>query len=162
MLFPVSDGPRSGLTRLALVRDGRVWRVSACAVLAVASVITLLCVTLVFGALRNDRAISANQGTAIAEVEQVSFDRAIIRFETPDGVAYSPANGVLYPAGLSAGQLIHVEYDRTDPDLVRVAGRTWLLTLLPLGSTVGITWLLAGPLLWWLRSRARRAGQDAG
>lgn len=123
--------------------------------LAVASVITLLCVTLVLGALRNDRAILTHRGTAIAEVEQVLFDRAIIQFETPDGVSHSPANGVLYPGGLRAGQLVHVEYDQTDPDLVRVAGRSWLLTLLPTGSAVGITWFVATPAVWWLRSRSR-------
>ncbi|MEU3273787.1 DUF3592 domain-containing protein [Saccharomonospora sp. NPDC006951] len=125
------------------------------AILGVAAVITLLGVTLVFAALRNDQAISAHLGTANAQVDQVLFDRTIIRFETPDGVAHSPENGVLYPGGLSAGQLIRIEYDTTDPELAKVAGRTWLLTLLPVGSTVLITWLIAGPLLWWLRSKLR-------
>lgn len=139
----------------------RVWRVSGWVVLGVASLITLLCVTLVFAALRNDRAISANLGTATAQVEQVSFDRAIIRFDTPDGVSHNPANGVLYPEGLQAGQLVRIEYDTTDPELARVAGRTWVLTLLPVTTTVLITWLVAGPLLWWIRTRARAAATAA-
>lgn len=119
-----------------------------------AAVITLLCAVLVFAALRNDRAIAANPGTATAQVEQVVFDRTIIRYETPDGVAHSPSNGVLYPDGLTAGQLVRIEYDTTNPDLAKVAGRTWLLSLLPAGTTVLFSWLVAGPLLWWLRSRA--------
>lgn len=130
-------------------------------VLSVACLITLLCVTLVLGAFRNDRAISANLGTATAEVEQVLFERTIIRFETPDGVAHSPADGVLYPRGLAAGQLVRIEYDTTNPDLARVAGRTWVLTLLPVGTTALITWAVAGPLLWWLRSRPRSRAVNA-
>ncbi|MGH3951461.1 MAG: hypothetical protein ACRDSE_20475, partial [Pseudonocardiaceae bacterium] len=65
-------------------------------------------------------------------------------------------NGVLYPAGLSEGQLVRIEYASTNPELARVAGRTALLTLLPLGATVLFTWLLACPLLWWLRRRRGR------
>ncbi|WP_199431142.1 DUF3592 domain-containing protein [Qaidamihabitans albus] len=133
----------------------RAWRIGARALFGVAAVITLLCVLLVFAAIRNDDAISDNHGTATAQVEQVLFDRTIIRFETPDGVAHSPANGVLYPDGLVEGQLVRIEYDTTDPELARVAGRSWLLTLLPVGTTILFTWLVAGPLLWWIRSRLR-------
>lgn len=139
----------------AVAGNVRAFRVGAIVVLCLASVGTLLCVTLVLGALRNDHAISGDLGTATAQVEQVLFDRTLIRFETPDGVAHSPENGVLYPDGLSAGQLVRVEYDRGDPELARVAGRTWLLTLLPVGSTLVGIWLVAGPLLWWLRNRDR-------
>lgn len=133
----------------------RAWRVGARVVLGVAGAITLLCVLLVFAAIRNDNAITSELGTATAQVERVNFDRTIIRYETPDGVAHSPENGVLYPEGLAKGQLVRIEYDTTDPELARVAGRTWLLTLLPVGTTILVTWLVAGPLLWWLRSRLR-------
>ncbi|PRX45580.1 hypothetical protein B0I33_109243 [Prauserella shujinwangii] len=138
-----------------MASNERAWRIGARAVLGIAGVITLLCVLLVFGAIRNDNAIESNLGTATAQVEQVNFDRTIIRFETPDGVAHNPRNGVLYPRGLLEGQLVRIEYDTTDPDLARVAGRTWLLTLLPVGTTIALTWLVAGPVLWWIRSRLR-------
>ncbi len=131
-----------------------VWRIGAWVVLGVAVLITLQCVVLVFAALRNDQAIAANRGVAAAEVEEVQFDRTIIRFETTEGVLHSPSNGVLYPEGLAEGQLVRIEYDVTEPDLAKVAGRTWVLSLLPTGTTVLFTWLVGAPLLWWLRSRA--------
>ncbi len=149
-----SDTPQAlAVPRTGAGRDP--WRIGARVVLGLAVVLTLLCVALVFAAIRNDRAITAHLGTANARVEQVSFDRTIIRYETPDGVSHSPANGVLYPDGLAEGDLVWIEYDVTDPELARVAGRTWVLTLLPLGTTILFTWLVAGPLLWWLRSRRR-------
>lgn len=139
-----------------VVGTARGWRIGSWVVLGIASVITLLSVALVFGALHNDRAIAANLGTAVAEVDQVLGNRTIIRYETPDGVAHSPPNGVLYPQGLEAGKRVRIEYDTTEPELVKVAGRTWVLTLLPAGLTMLITWAVAGPLWWWLRSRASR------
>nr|WP_245788221.1 hypothetical protein [Amycolatopsis marina] len=120
-----------------------------------------MCVALLLAAIRNDRAISTNLGTAYATVEQVSFDRAIIRYETPDGIAHSPANGVLYPEGLTAGDLVWIEYDVTDPELARVAGRGATLTLLPLGTTILFTWLVAGPAIWWIRRNVSAAATPA-
>ncbi|SFQ64646.1 hypothetical protein SAMN05421810_111147 [Amycolatopsis arida] len=131
----------------------RAWRLAGRVVLGVAGALTLLCVALLFAAVRNDRAIAANLGTANARVEQVNFDRTIIRYETPDGVAHIPSNGVLYPEGLETGDLVWIEYDTTNPELARVAGRTAVLTLLPLGTTILFTWLVAGPALWWIRHR---------
>ena len=128
------------------------WRVA----LGVASLITVLCITLLFAEIRNDDAIAAQLGTATAQVDSVSFDRTIIHYETPDGIVHSPSNGVLYPAGLVAGQLVRIEYDTSDPELARVAGRSAALTALPLGTTILITWLVAGPLLWWIRLQNSR------
>ncbi|GAA3553629.1 DUF3592 domain-containing protein [Amycolatopsis ultiminotia] len=124
--------------------------------LGVALLLTVMCVGLLFAAIRNDNAIEAHPGTATATVESVAFDRTIIQYQTPDGVVHSPATGVLYPSGLAAGQLVLIEYDATNPDLARVAGRSANLTLLPLGITVVVTWLIAGPLLWWLRRLINR------
>jgi hypothetical protein len=134
-----------------------VWRVA----LGVASLITVLCVTLLFAAIRNDDAIAGQPGTATAQVDSVSFDRTIIDYETPDGIVHSPANGVLYPAGLVAGQLVRIEYDTSDPELARVAGRSAALTVLPLGTTILLTWLVAGPLLWWIRRQDSSVTADA-
>ncbi|MGH3449903.1 MAG: DUF3592 domain-containing protein [Haloechinothrix sp.] len=137
-------------------RQGSSGRIVFRVVLGVACLITLLAVALVLAAYRNDRAITSSVGEANAEVVSVGWDRTIVRFQTPDGVVHLPPNGVLYPAGLSEGQLVRIEYASTNPELARVAGRTALLTLLPLGTTVLFTWLLAFPLLWWLRRRRGR------
>jgi hypothetical protein len=126
-------------------------------VLIAGILISVLCVSLVFAAIRNDGAITGHLGTATAQVDSVAFDRTIIHYETPDGVVHSPANGVLYPSGLRAGDLVRIEYDAGNPDLARIAGRSASLTLLPLGTTVLFTWLVAGPLLWWLRRLRRTA-----
>ncbi|KAA9151633.1 hypothetical protein FPZ12_038700 [Amycolatopsis acidicola] len=123
--------------------------------LGVATLITVLCVGLLFAAIRNDQAISGNLGNATAHVDSVSWDRTIIHFETPDGIVHIPANGVLYPGGLTAGDLVRIEYDTANPELARVAGRTATLTLLPLSSTTLITWGVAVALLWWIRYRGR-------
>ncbi|OXM43344.1 DUF3592 domain-containing protein [Amycolatopsis alba] len=129
----------------------RVRRIGWFAALVVASLVTVLCVSLLFAAFRNDSAIEAQLGQATAQVESVAFDRTIINYATPDGIMHSPSNGVLYPAGLAAGQLVNIEYDVGDPELARVAGRSAANTLLPLGSMIFFTWLIAGPLLWWIR-----------
>ena len=138
-------------------RTGTRWRVVRWVVVGVAGVITLLAVVLLVAANRNDAAIDAARGTANAEVLSVGPARTIVRFETTEGVVHISQDGVLYPAGLHEGQRLQVEYDATNPNLVRVAGRTADLAWLPLGSTVLITWAIAGPLLWWLRPRIARA-----
>jgi hypothetical protein len=130
-------------------------------VLGVAVLLTMMCVALVFAAIRNDNAIEEHLGAATATVESVAFDRTIIQYQTPDGIVHSPATGVLYPSGLAAGQLVAIEYDTANPDLARVAGRSASLTLLPVGTTVLITWLVAGPLLWWLRRLIKRDREAA-
>ncbi|MBB1153207.1 hypothetical protein L3Q65_38970 [Amycolatopsis sp. FU40] len=137
-------------------RSVKARRIAWFAVLGVAVLLTVMCVSLVFAAFRNDSAIESHLGTANATVESVAFDRTIIQYQTPDGIVHSPATGVLYPSGLAAGQLVAIEYDATNPELTRVAGRTATLTLLPVGMTVLITWLVAGPLLWWLRRLMKR------
>jgi hypothetical protein len=142
------------------VRSKQRQRIARRVVLGAAALITVLCVGLLLAAIRNDGAVTSHLGAANAEVDSVSWDRTIIRFETPDGIVHIPANGVLYPGGLVAGDLVRVEYDTANPELARVAGRTATLTLLPLGTTTLVTWAVAGGLLWWIRYRSRRAAPD--
>lgn len=78
-----------------------------------------------------------------------------MRFTSPDGAVHIPSLGVLYPEGLHEGDRVWVEYDRANPDLVKVAGRGFTLALLPLGIILVLTWIVAGPLLWWLHLRRR-------
>lgn len=124
-------------------------------VLVLAAGVTVLAVLLVVAALSDDREISGHRGTTVADVLSVSARSAAISFTTPDGVTRSPALGVLYPTGLTAGQRIDVEYSTVDPNLVRVAGRGWTLALLPAGSVVLVTWLVVAGVLWLLRRRVR-------
>lgn len=111
-----------------------------------------MCVSLLLAAMSNDRAIGGHLGTANAQVDSVSFDRTIIRYETPDSITHSPATGVLYPKGLRAGDLVRIEYDISNPELAKVAGRSATSTLVPLSTTTLVTWLVA-ILLFWLLGR---------
>lgn len=130
--------------------------------LVVAVAISVLAVLLVVGAWRNDVTIDSDKGTATAEVLSAGRLRSAVSFITPDGVTHNPALGVLYPTNLVAGQRIEVEYYKADPDdeelLVRVAGRDATVAIVPAGSVIVVTWLIAGPALFWIR---RKESQNA-
>lgn len=128
--------------------------------LVVAVAISVLAVLLVVGAWRNDVTIDSDKGTATAEVLSAGKLRSAVSFITPDGVTHNPPLGVLYPTNLIAGQRIEVEYYKADPDveLVRVAGRDAAVAIVPAGSVIVVTWLIAGPVLFWLR---RKEAKDA-
>ncbi len=123
-------------------------------VLVLAGLLTTLVLVSLAGAARDDAAIDAGTGQATAEVLSTSGLRTVVRFATPDGEVYTPEQGVAYPSGLVAGQLVRVEYASADPDLVRMAGRSWVVGLRPALLVVGLVWVLAAPLVWWLRRRA--------
>lgn len=128
-------------------------------VLGFAVLLTVLVCVAIAGAALNDRAVAANSGYADAEVlEGSSPARTLVRFTVANGEVVVPVNGVSYPRGLVAGQRIAVEYDVTDPDLVKVAGRTALGESPPLLGGVVVAWLVLGPTAWWLR---RRGGSPA-
>lgn len=127
-------------------------------VLGVAVLITLLAAFAVAGAVVDDRAIAANPATAQAEVlEGSNFLRTLVRFTVANGEVRVPEHGVFYPRGLQPGDRVAVEYDVTDPDLVRVAGRGALSSAGPLALAVLATWALLGPLAWAIRRRRRAA-----
>jgi uncharacterized protein DUF3592 len=127
-------------------------------VVGIALVVTLSAVLAFVGATLDDRMIDANPGVAQAEVlDGSSWDRTLVRFTTATGETVLPALGVYYPGGLAVGQTVAVEYDTTDPDHVRVAGRTALSGLPALLLIAAGTWVVLGPLALWLgRRRARR------
>jgi len=135
-------------------------RVAARVIAALAAVITALCLLLLVSAWRNDAAIGAHPAQAVADVGAISFNRAVVSFTTADGSVHIPSNGVLYPEGLRAGDRVRVVYDATNPELVKVAGRDFTLALLPVGTVVLITWLIAAPLLWWFRRSRSHAGEQ--
>jgi hypothetical protein len=116
-------------------------------IVVAACLVTLQSVLLVAGAWRNDRAIDSNMGVAQAEVLNAGPRRSTIEFVTPDRVTYRPELGVLYPSELADGMRIYVEYDKKDPNLVRVQHRNAALAIIPAGSIAVVGWLVAGALL---------------
>lgn len=128
-------------------RSGRIIRRVRIGVLIATALITLQAVLLVAGAWRNDKQIEGNLGVAAAEVLDAGPRRSTIAFVTPDRVTYRPELGVLYPSELDTGMRIYVEYDRDDPNLVRVQHRDARLAIIPAGSIILLAWLVAGALL---------------
>jgi hypothetical protein len=139
---------RAGLRRIQLV------------LLWTAIVITGLCAVLVLAAWRNDRAIENNLGAVTAEVLSAGPRRSTISFYTPDGVNHNPPLGVLYPSGLNVGDRIQVEYNRDDPELVRVAGRDAHIAIVPAASVAGVTWLVVGSIMLLIAVTYRRTSGD--
>lgn len=113
------------------------------AVLIITGLVTLQSVLLVAGAWRNDLAIQRNMGVAQAEVLSAGPRRSTIEFVTPERITYRPELGVLYPSELSTGMRIYVEYNRKDPNLVRVQHRNAGLAIIPAGSIAVVAWLAA-------------------
>jgi hypothetical protein len=131
-----SDQPPDTKARVAL-------RVARITVLIIAGLVTLQSVLLVAGAWRNDLAIEHNMGVAQAEVLSAGPRRSTIEFVTPERVTYRPELGVLYPSELSTGMRIYVEYNKNDPNLVRVQHRNAGLAIIPAGSIAVMAWLVA-------------------
>lgn len=132
-------------------RRRRLRRIASRVLLALGGVLTFLCVVFVVAAWTEDIAIDRNTGFANAEVVSDDVTRTLVRFYTPDGAEHVPQTGVLYPAGLNAGDVVEVEYRQDDPELVRVAGRGAVVTLLPVGLTLLAVWAVLVPSVWALR-----------
>ncbi len=128
-------------------RGHRAIRWARIGVLIVAGLITLQSLLLVAGAVRNDFAIKHNMGVAEAEVLSAGPRRSTIEFVTPDRVTYRPELGVLYPSELATGMRIYVEYDKRNPNLVRVQHRNAKLAIIPAGSIAVVGWLIAAAAL---------------
>ena len=112
----------------------RVFRRIRIGIVIAACLVTLQSVLLVLGAWRNDRQIERHMGVAEANVLSAGPRRSTIEFVTPDRVTYRPELGVLYPSELDTGMRIYVEYDKNNPDLVRVQDRNASLAIIPAGS----------------------------
>lgn len=125
-----------------------------------ACLVTFQSVLLVVGAWRNDRQIERHMGVAAAEVLDAGPRRSTIEFVTPDRVTYRPELGVLYPSELDTGMRIYVEYDKTNPDLVRVQDRDASLSIIPAGSIAVVAWLVAGAALIGLGRLQRKLGRQ--
>lgn len=132
------------------------------AVLIVTFLVTLQSVLLVAGAWRNDLAIQRNMGVAQAEVLSAGPRRSTIEFVTPERVTYRPELGVLYPSELATGMRIYVEYNKRDPNLVRVQHRNAGLAIIPAGSIAVVGWLAAAIALTLLAVLDKRLHKRTG
>ena len=141
-------------------RRQRVIRRVRVGIVLAACVVTFQSVLLVLGAWENDRRIESDMGVAAAEVLDAGPRRSTIEFVTPDRVTYRPELGVLYPSELEPGMRIYVEYDRSDPDLVRVQDRNSALAIIPAASIAVLGWLIAGAALLVVAVIARRVEDD--
>ena len=136
--------------------DRKALRWAKTVVWVIVGIVTLQSVLLVAGAWRNDRQIERHLGVAEAEVLSAGPRRSTIEFVTPDRVTYRPELGVLYPSELATGMRIYVEYDRNNPNLVRVQNRNAALAIIPAGSIAMGGWLIGGAILAALVRRERR------
>ncbi|BDE01106.1 transmembrane protein [Mycolicibacterium fortuitum subsp. fortuitum DSM 46621 = ATCC 6841 = JCM 6387] len=145
-------------------RSQRIIRRVRIGVVIAACLVTLQSMLLVMGAWRNDQQIERNMGVAAAEVLSAGPRRSTIEFVTPDRVTYRPELGVLYPSELDTGMRIYVEYDKHNPDLVRVRDRNASLAIIPAGSIAVVGWLVAAAaltLLAYLQRRLSRVNSSA-
>lgn len=136
---------RSGV--LPNTRRHRIVRWARIGVLILTGLVTLQSLLLVAGTWRNDIAIQRNMGVAEAEVLDAGERRSTIEFVTPDRVTYRPELGVLYPSELATGMRIYVEYDKRNPNLVRVQHRNAKLAIIPAGSIAVVGWLIGAAAL---------------
>ena len=125
-------------------------------VLAVGLLLTAMGVAILLACTINDGAINSSRGESVGEVMDTSPTRTVVRFIDDKGHVYIPDNGVLYPAGLQVHQLVRVEYDSRNPELVRVAGRSVTVALLPVFSAMAGLWAVWLPSWWFLRRWAAR------
>jgi hypothetical protein len=139
----------------------RIFRRIRIGVVIAACLVSLQSLLLVLGAWRNDRQIERNMAVAAAEVLSAGPRRSTIEFVTPDRVTYRPELGVLYPSELDTGMRIYVEYDKNNPDLVRVQHRNAALAIIPAGSIAVVGWLVAGAALMGLVTFERRLERQA-
>ncbi|AKK10302.1 DUF3592 domain-containing protein [Corynebacterium uterequi] len=124
-------------------------------ILALTAASLLGCGAMVGGAFLNDRAINAHPGRSMAHVTGSTWLRTTVEYEDDQGVYHAPPSGLLYPTGLSKGQNIWVTYSKDNPELVKVEGRGWRLSIIPALSVVVVVLIVAG-LLWAVVVRATR------
>ena len=141
-------------------RSQRILRRVRVGIVVAACLVTLQSVLLVLGAWRNDRQIERHMGVAEANVLSAGPRRSTIEFVTPNRVTYRPELGVLYPSELDTGMRIYVEYDKNNPDLVRVQHRNASLAIIPAGSIAVVGWLVAGAALLGVALIERRQSRE--
>jgi hypothetical protein len=148
------------VTNVPADRRRLIRRLAVRGLLAVGVIVTFLGGVLVVAAWTEDISIERNIGVTNAEVVADSMTRTVVRFYTPDGAEHVPQTGVLYPSGLEVNDRVEVEFKQDNPELVRVAGRSAVVMLLPVGLTLLAVWAVLVPSIWALRRTERRVTQD--
>lgn len=148
-----ADSPLTELVETVTPALRTVRRYAAEIVVGIAVVATVLAALALAGAAVDDAAIDADRGIATAEVLDSSFARTLIRFPSANGQPVVPERGVQYPRGLTTGDAVVVEYALSDPEQVRVAGRSVVDGIAPVCLDVAGVWAVLGPLAVWLRRR---------
>ena len=118
------------------------------------------CTATVMGAFFNDRTIANDRGRALAQVTTVGSYRTTVDFQDENGIFHSPATGLLYPTGLGEGQRVWVNYAKSNPELVKVEGREWTLSIIPALSVGALAAIIAG-LLWMAVGLIGRRSRNA-
>ncbi|MBP3089292.1 DUF3592 domain-containing protein [Corynebacterium sp. sy017] len=111
--------------------------------------VVLGCFTMVIGPFLNDQVINEDPGRGLATVIDTGRFRTSVEYQDEQGKYHLPEKGLLYPTGLGQGQRVWVTYAKTQPDLVKVEGRTWTLSFIPAGSCLVVSTIVFA-LLWWL------------
>ncbi|MFT4045047.1 MAG: hypothetical protein QM673_17945 [Gordonia sp. (in: high G+C Gram-positive bacteria)] len=130
-------------------------RVQRC-LMTVGVVVTVMCVALVVACWRNDSAIDRHKATVTADVVYADRLHANVYFQTPDGTVHSPRLGLMYPTELTSGQRIRVDYSTVNADLVRPAGRSASLAIIPAVSVAVTGWAVVGALMLAVAQLSRR------
>lgn len=132
--------------------------------LALATFAVLICAGMIVTTFIDDSRIAADRGTSVAEVIDVGPLRTTVRYPDAQGTYQQPDAGLKYPVGLIEGQRVRVDYQITEPDNVKVQGRSWTLSILPALTSMAVllvvilgTWAL---LTWSLKKFAPRLTQE--
>lgn len=112
-------------------------------VLILAAAALIGAAAMIGGAAINDAKIASNPGRSLATVTGVGALRTTVEYQDQNGRYQSPPQGLLYPSGLGPGQQVWVTYARDEPDLVKVEGREWTLSIIPALSVALISLLIA-------------------
>ncbi|MGO1990714.1 MAG: DUF3592 domain-containing protein [Corynebacterium sp.] len=131
-------------------------------ILALAVLATAVNGMLVVNAAIGDAKIARDRGVAVADVLG-GGNTTVVRYRDDAGVYHQPDRGLKYPTGLSQGDRVYVDYQRSDPDNVKVQGRGWTLSIVPALSVWLVSMVVVGLLfgverLWWRRGKN---GRDA-
>ena len=118
-------------------------------IVALYAVAILAAVAMVAGPFLKDLKIAANPQRALGTVTGVDWMRTAVEYQDSDGIYHQPSSGLLYPTGLAAGQQVWVTFSGDDPELVKVEGREWTLSIIPAISVAVVSSIGAGGA-WWL------------
>lgn len=111
----------------------------------------LAVVAMVAGPAINDARIHADPGRGLATVTGTTWLRTDADYQDEDGLFHSPGSGLLYPTGLGEGQRVWVTYAKSDPELVKVEGRSWWLAVGPALSVAAVSTAVAAAAWFAIR-----------